>query len=971
MPAEPAERPPPRKGGDEFEDDEEVQWDEAPVESQQPKPWYIISADSVNRAAWEFFTLTLILYQAVMVPFYLCFDFQPSGGLAIWEVIIDIIFIIDIIVSFFTSYYEGANQVTDLKRIAIHYLMGWFLMDLVASFPYGWALGDFGELDSSSASENRDISRAPQLLRIIRIARIMRVLRLLRVLKLKKLIVRIEEYVDSEILMVILQFVRIVVIIFFIAHWIGCIFYLIAAQTVGYGDVVPINYYEQIFACAAMIGACVLFTFCISQIGSVVKRLDSSAADFRRKKQAVRRYLKQRQLPQSLQTRIQRYLEFMWESEKDSLDNEAEILSMLSPPLRTEVMLYRVGDVIKSAPFFASVPRTLLQKLCQVVKRITHAPGDIIFQEGETATSMYFIITVSQCLTFVDTVVLSRESLVDVLSMYPRYREKYEQLREEILAGNLEGLQLVCLHCGEPGHLPDLCPRLTVAAAVSRAFTKNELDRLNLNEGEDGYITFHGGAGKVTVPEKAWNQVFEDWKMRADNNRVVQRLLKSVRQRRAQREEEQHLAIEAAGAGAIPLPETVNSFSPADAPPEGLQTEGGGEGEKEKEKEEQPVSSCAPVLSDSSAPLPIFFPVGGNGRGRRAPPIPIPLSPYLYRDYAGAPPVDSRDNLKNEVEEEEQNVHGEGGMGRDRESRGALSGGAEEEEGGVGLGDYSSPSSAAAVSLSRHRGVGALRNQGGEREREKRNTGLLWKSDRDMERQTEGVGEASIETGSRRQDRNTLFAENTPLHDPRRSHEGQVEASCPDPRQFPSLSVEMSSKEGRRETQDQNACVNLASSCSSCSLSATKTLIDKKNGFDGERSMQEVRGPEREEEVDLLENGAGGGVNLISSSFSSSDWRDKEPIPPSVSSPSPSSSSVPVEAPGPAEISRGGGKDSRGKGEEKTTEQREGEINLERSSCLSLLSGGEERNPEGRGEGRGNLKPGERRYAESRERGRE
>ncbi|EER01488.1 voltage and ligand gated potassium channel, putative, partial [Perkinsus marinus ATCC 50983] len=134
----------------------------------------------------------------------------------------------------------------------------------------------------------------------------------------------------------------------------------------------------------------------------------------------------------------------------------------------------------------------MLKKICQVVTRETHAPGDIIFEEGEWASSMYFIIkgkvklvsrshagatigylseggyfgevalfmetsrsVSAKCLSFCDTICLSRQSLVDLLVIYPKFRDKYDALCREVLSGDVRGLCLQCIHCGKSGHLSD------------------------------------------------------------------------------------------------------------------------------------------------------------------------------------------------------------------------------------------------------------------------------------------------------------------------------------------------------------------------------------------------------------------------------------------------------------------------------------------------------------------------------------
>lgn len=50
---------------------------------------------------------------------------------------VDVTFIIDILINFRTTYVNGSDEVVSHPgRIAVHYLRGWFVIDLVAAIPF-------------------------------------------------------------------------------------------------------------------------------------------------------------------------------------------------------------------------------------------------------------------------------------------------------------------------------------------------------------------------------------------------------------------------------------------------------------------------------------------------------------------------------------------------------------------------------------------------------------------------------------------------------------------------------------------------------------------------------------------------------------------------------------------------------------------------------------------------------------------
>lgn len=53
------------------------------------------------------------------------------------KISVDVTFVIDILINFRTTFIDGQDEVVSHPgRIAVHYLSGWFLIDLVAAIPF-------------------------------------------------------------------------------------------------------------------------------------------------------------------------------------------------------------------------------------------------------------------------------------------------------------------------------------------------------------------------------------------------------------------------------------------------------------------------------------------------------------------------------------------------------------------------------------------------------------------------------------------------------------------------------------------------------------------------------------------------------------------------------------------------------------------------------------------------------------------
>ena len=82
----------------------------------------------------------MIIYQSIVIPFRLCFEAEAEGNWVYIETTIDVCFMLDIFVQFNTGFYSQGKLINNRKKIIVNYVKSWFLIDLVASFPYNWVI---------------------------------------------------------------------------------------------------------------------------------------------------------------------------------------------------------------------------------------------------------------------------------------------------------------------------------------------------------------------------------------------------------------------------------------------------------------------------------------------------------------------------------------------------------------------------------------------------------------------------------------------------------------------------------------------------------------------------------------------------------------------------------------------------------------------------------------------------------------
>ena len=119
------------------------------------------------------------------IPFRFCMYFyeitDKSSGVSWFELSVDIAFVCDILINFITAYHDPNRKclVCSPKRIAMKYLKGYFVLDLVATLPINYILSSSsGNLVANKLGK---LSRLPKMVRFLKAVRLLKLLRVYRV----------------------------------------------------------------------------------------------------------------------------------------------------------------------------------------------------------------------------------------------------------------------------------------------------------------------------------------------------------------------------------------------------------------------------------------------------------------------------------------------------------------------------------------------------------------------------------------------------------------------------------------------------------------------------------------------------------------------------------------------------------------------------------------------------------------------
>jgi potassium voltage-gated channel Eag-related subfamily H protein 7 len=315
---------------------------------------------------WDFITLFALLYVAVVTP---CQVALAEGslvvdGMYLISKLIDLIFLIDAVLQFFIVYREktryGYRIETNQRKIALHYIKGWFTLDLVSVFPFeeiGVVLG-----------------RSMEGARLIKIVRLLRLIKLARVMRASRLFHRWET--SMAINYNNLKFWFAMVVFMFGTHWIALCWVGFANQistesetwlffaapmygrapetavevyltalywsvttvtSIGYGDIYPVNYGERVFCTVLMFASQFIYAFSLGEILASLQNSDIHTTGFRQLLDDLNFMMVDQHIPTEMRRRLRAF--FFQIKDLKRIRSYQNLIEQMSPSLQGEVAL--------------------------------------------------------------------------------------------------------------------------------------------------------------------------------------------------------------------------------------------------------------------------------------------------------------------------------------------------------------------------------------------------------------------------------------------------------------------------------------------------------------------------------------------------------------------------------------------------------------------------------------------------------
>lgn len=160
--------------------------------------------------------------------------------------------------------------------------------------------------------------------------------------------------------------------------------------TVGYGDIVPKTIPQMFYACTIMITGVASFGYILSNIATLMLRLDAARQHQEEVRDRVEFFMQYHDVPPTLRQRVRGYFKYLW-SNKGGY-NDAEVFNSLPLGLRADLAMYLHRDLLAKVPLLQDASQDVLRDLVVVLRQIVYLPGNIICRKGTPGDEMYFIV---------------------------------------------------------------------------------------------------------------------------------------------------------------------------------------------------------------------------------------------------------------------------------------------------------------------------------------------------------------------------------------------------------------------------------------------------------------------------------------------------------------------------------------------------------------------------------------------------
>ncbi|XP_063789126.1 potassium voltage-gated channel subfamily H member 8-like isoform X2 [Pseudophryne corroboree] len=403
------------------------------------KSRFILLHYGTFKAGWDWLILLATFYVAVTVPYNVCFaisrdDSNFRSPPSVSDIFVEILFMLDILLNFRTTYVSKSGQVVyDPRSVCVHYATTWFFVDLIAALP-------FDLLYAFSVNVYFGVH-------------LLKTVRLLRLLRLLQKLDRYSQYSAVVLTLLMSMFAL-------LAHWMACVWYFIGQKeievneigwlhefskrlgmpytqaeklnvsanssiqsngshapgqtfvellggpsirssyitslyfalssltSVGFGNVSANTDAEKIFSICTMLIGALMHAVVFGNVTAIIQRMYSRRSLYHTRTKDLKDFIRVHRMPKQLKQRMLECFQTTW-SVNNGIDAN-ELMRDFPDELRADIAMHLNKEILQ-LPIFESASRGCLRSLSLSIKTSFCAPGEYLIRQGDALQAIYFV----------------------------------------------------------------------------------------------------------------------------------------------------------------------------------------------------------------------------------------------------------------------------------------------------------------------------------------------------------------------------------------------------------------------------------------------------------------------------------------------------------------------------------------------------------------------------------------------------